>query len=166
MKCPFCHAEDTKVTDSRTSPDSNAVRRRRQCLQCEKRFTTFETIDLTIQVRKRDGKYEDFQMEKLIRGLEAACHHTRISHEEVRNLAAEISSDLLENQVQEIDTTTLGEIVIRKLRKLDTIAYIRFACVYKRFKDMDDLLSEIHQAAGESSVNNINNKLFNLYLKK
>jgi transcriptional repressor NrdR len=145
MKCPFCHVEDTKVTDSRGCSNSNAVRRRRQCLQCEKRFTTFETIDLTISVRKRDGKYEDFQMDKLVKGLESACRHTRVSHEGVRNLAVEISSELIENQVQEIDTTTLGEIVMRKLRKADTIAYIRFACVYKRFKDMDELMKEIQE---------------------
>ncbi len=150
MKCPFCHAEDTKVTDSRVSPDANAVRRRRQCQNCEKRFTTFETIDLTMQVRKRDGKHEDFDLGKMIKGLEAACRHTKVSHEQVRNLAAEISADLLENQVQVIDTTTLGEIVMRKLRNIDTIAYIRFACVYKRFKDMDDLMHEIHQAVPQS----------------
>src|ERR1700730_376258 len=109
LRCPFCNNEESKVTDSRNAAETNAVRRRRECLRCLRRFTTFETIDLTIQVQKRDGRYEDFQQEKIIRGLDAACRHTRISHDQVRALAYKITADLMERQVHEINTTELGE---------------------------------------------------------
>ncbi|MBA3720844.1 MAG: transcriptional repressor NrdR [Parachlamydiaceae bacterium] len=139
MKCPFCHHEGLKVTDSREATEMNAIRRRRECLQCSKRFTTFETVELSVQVLKRDGTYEDFQMHKLINGLAAACQHTKISHEQVVALASMITDELMQSQVREISTTELGEIVIRHLQALDPIAYIRFACVYKRFKDLGEL---------------------------
>ncbi len=140
MQCPFCRHGESKVTDSRDAGDLNAVRRRRQCLKCMQRFTTFETIDLTVQVKKRDGGYEDFQIDKLIKGLDAACRHTRISHDEVRNLASKIAGELLERQVREIDATELGELVMKHLKGKDMVAYIRFACVYRRFKDVDELM--------------------------
>jgi transcriptional repressor NrdR len=143
MLCPFCNHFDSKVTDSRNAVEQNAIRRRRECLLCQKRFTTFETVDLTIQVRKRDGRYEDFHQDKLIRGLDAACRHTRISHDQVLTLASQITADLMERQVREIDTTELGKVVMDHLKGLDTVAYIRFACVYRRFKDMDELIGEI-----------------------
>ncbi|MBS0615634.1 MAG: transcriptional repressor NrdR [Verrucomicrobia bacterium] len=143
MRCPFCNFEESKVTDSRNAVEQNAIRRRRECLQCAKRFTTFETLDLTIQVHKRDGSYEDFNQEKLIRGMDAACHHTRISHDQVRAMASQIAADLTEKQVREVETTELGEIVMKHLKELDSIAYIRFACVYRRFNDVDELMDEI-----------------------
>lgn len=143
MRCPFCGHPESKVTDSRNATDTNAVKRRRECLACLRRFTTFETVDLTIQVRKRDGHYEDFQQEKLIKGLDAACRHTRISHDVIRTLADKITADLLERQVREVDTTEIGEMVMDHLKDLDTIAYIRFACVYRRFKDVDELRDAI-----------------------
>lgn len=139
MKCPFCHHEGLKVTDSRDAAEMNAIRRRRECLQCLKRFTTFETIELTVQVHKRDGTYEDFQQQKLINGLDAACRHTSISHDQVMAVAAGITDELARNQVNEISTTTLGEMAMKQLQALDPIAYIRFACVYRRFKDLDEL---------------------------
>ena len=145
MHCPFCNHEELKVTDSRNATEQNAVRRRRECLSCLRRFTTFETVDLTIQVKKRDGRYEDFQQDKLIRGLDAACRHTRTSHEQVRTLAYQITADLMERQVREISTTELGEIVMVHLRNLDMIAYIRFACVYRRFKNVDELVNAIQE---------------------
>jgi transcriptional repressor NrdR len=129
--------------------EQNAIRRRRECLGCQKRFTTFETVELTIQVKKRDGRYEDFQQDKLVRGLDAACRHTRISHDQILTLASQITGDLMERQVREIDTTELGEIVMRHLKELDTIAYIRFACVYRRFKVMDELMDEIQSISNE-----------------
>lgn len=145
MKCPFCGHEDSKVTDSRNASETNAVRRRRECLKCSHRFTTFETVDLAMQVHKRDGRYEDFQIEKLIRGIAFACRHTRISNEMVRSLGAEISAEIMEKQVRSLEATELGELVMKRLQKLDTIAYIRFACVYKRFKDMDELMLAIEK---------------------
>lgn len=139
MKCPFCQHEDLKVTDSRDAAEMNAVRRRRECLQCLRRFTTFETIELTIQVHKRNGTYEDFQQQKLINGLAAACRHTRISYDQVITIAAQITHELMQRQLREISTTELGEIAMKHLQALDPIAYIRFACVYKRFKDLKEL---------------------------
>ena len=143
MRCPFCNHEESKVTDSRNAAETNAVRRRRECLSCLRRFTTFETIDLTIQVQKRDGHYEDFRQDKLIKGLEAACRHTKISHDQVLALAYRITSDLMERGVREIKTSELGEVVMKRLQALDQIAYIRFACVYRRFKDVDELMDAI-----------------------
>jgi transcriptional repressor NrdR len=147
MRCPFCYHEESKVTDSRNAAETNAVRRRRECLKCLRRFTTFETIDLTIQVQKRDGSYQDFSQEKLIKGLDSACRHTRVSHDQVRGVAYRITSDLMERQVREVKTSELGEIVMSHLRGLDMIAYIRFACVYRRFKDVDELMDAIENVA-------------------
>jgi transcriptional repressor NrdR len=143
MKCPFCSYAESKVTDSRTASDMNAIKRRRECLKCGNRFTTFETIDLTIQVKKRDGTYEDFQQEKLIKGLDAACRHSSISHDQELAIVAKITADLMAKQVREISAQELGEIVMQHLQEMDVIAYIRFACVYKRFKDIKDLMGAI-----------------------
>jgi transcriptional repressor NrdR len=147
MRCPFCNHEESKVTDSRNAEPTNAIRRRRECLKCLKRFTTFETVDLSMQVQKRDGHFEDFQIEKLVQGLSAACRHTRISRHQVREIADEIAAELMQRQVREIEATELGEIVMRRLRALDTVAYIRFACVYRRFKDVDELKDAIENLA-------------------
>jgi transcriptional repressor NrdR len=152
MRCPFCGDEESKVTDSRTVTENHSVRRRRECLKCLKRFTTFETIDLTLQVQKRDGRYEDFRRDKLLRGLEAACRHTRISHDQVHALADQISSDLMERQVREVKTSELGEVVMKHLQGLDTIAYIRFACVYRRFKDVDELMDAIEHVNPKEQI--------------
>ncbi len=149
MKCPFCGHDESKVTDSRNASETNAIRRRRECLQCNKRFTTFETVDISLQVLKRDGSYEDFSLQKLVKGLDSASRHTRISHDQVRDLASQIANELVENQVREISATNLGELVMEKLRALDTVAYIRFACVYRRFKDVDEIMDAIHTIAPE-----------------
>lgn len=147
MRCPYCQHFESKVTDSRYTVEQNATRRRRECLSCQKRFTTFETVDLTLQVHKKDGTYEDFLQEKLVRGLDAACRHSRISHQQVLVLASQITAELLERQLREIETTELGQIVMNHLKKLDAIAFIRFACVYGRFKDMDELMEELNSIA-------------------
>ncbi len=143
MKCPYCHKDDSKVTDSRGAAETNVIRRRRECLHCQKRFSTLETIDLTIQVKKRDGTYEDFQLEKLTKGMDTACRHTRVSHEQVRSLANKIMAQLLEKQVHSIQTQELGRIVMDYLKAVDIVAFIRFACVYKRFKDIEELIHVI-----------------------
>lgn len=139
MECPYCHHKDLKVIDSRDAAEMNAIRRRRECLQCLRRFTTFETIELSMQVKKRDGRYEDFYKQKLINGLDAACRHTTISHDQVIALANQISDDLLRKPIREVTTTELGEIVMGHLKEMDPVAYIRFACVYKRFTDINEL---------------------------
>ncbi len=143
MKCPFCDHEELKVTDSRNASEANAIRRRRQCLGCDKRFTTFETVELALQVHKKDGRYEDFQEHKLLNGLVAACRHTRISPDQVRELASKITSKIIDFQTRQISTQKIGEIVMDHLKQLDDIAYIRFACVYRRFKDIDELVQAI-----------------------
>lgn len=143
MRCPFCHNEELRVIDSRDATEMNAIRRRRECLECLRRFTTFETIELTMQVHKKDGRYEDFQQEKLVKGLQAACRHTAISHDEVMALAARITGGLLQQQIRQISTRELGQIVMQHLKQLDPIAYIRYACVYKRFKNIEELVDAI-----------------------
>ena len=143
MKCPFCHHPELKVTDSREAVEQNATRRRRECQSCLQRFTTFETIELALQVYKRDGRYEEFQRQKLISGLDAACRHTSISQEKVSSLANEVVIELMQRHVKQISTTEIGKIVMEHLQKLDGIAYIRFACVYRRLKNVDELMEAI-----------------------
>lgn len=149
MKCPFCHRDELKVTDSREAPEMNAIRRRRECLKCLRRFTTFETIDLTLQVHKRDGRYEDFQQQKLINGLLAACRHTTISHDQVIALASKISDELMQRQIRVMSTKELGDIAMKNLQAMDSIAYIRFACVYKRFKNIEELMDDVQALLSE-----------------
>ncbi len=140
------------MTDSRDAVEINAIRRRRECCQCMKRFTTFETVDLSLQVKKRDGTFEDFQQEKLIHGMDAACRHTRVSHDQVRAIAYKIKSELMAKGVREISSQELGDIVIRQLKETDVVAYIRFACVYKRFKDVRELLQAIRELEKEEII--------------
>lgn len=144
MKCPYCHHDELRVTDSREAMEQNAIRRRRECLKCQQRFTTFETVELTLQVYKRDGRYEDFQQSKLINGLDAACRHTSVSREQVIKLATDITDELMRRQAREVTTTELGEMAMMALQKLDAIAYIRFACVYRRLKNIDQLIEAIN----------------------
>jgi transcriptional repressor NrdR len=158
MRCPFCNHEELKVTDSRDASEVNAIRRRRECCQCMKRFTTFETVDLSLQVRKRDGTYEDFSQEKLIHGMDAACRHTRVSHDQVRALAHKIKSDLMVRGVREIPSRELGEIVMKFLQQTDVVAYIRFACVYKRFKDIRELVDAIQSIAPKGGLKELANE--------
>lgn len=153
MKCPFCQHEGLKVTDSRDATEMNAIKRRRECLQCSRRFTTFETIELVVQVKKRGGTYEDFKQQKLINGIAAACRHTKISHDQVITLASQITNELMNTQIQEISTTQLGEMVMQYLQPLDPIAYIRFACVYRRFKDLKELEEAIKNIQSKDEAN-------------
>lgn len=153
MKCPFCHYEGLKVTDSRDATEVNAIKRRRECLQCLRRFTTFEIVELIVQVKKRNGTYEDFQQQKLLNGIAAACRHTKISHDQVIALASQITHELMHSQIQEISTTQLGEMVMKYLQALDPIAYIRFACVYRRFKDLRELEEAIKTIQSKDETN-------------
>lgn len=143
MKCPFCSHSELKVIDSREAAVANAIKRRRECQSCWQRFTTFETLELTVQVLKRDGRYEEFSQDKLIKGLDAACSHTTVSHEKVLEIAGEITAELIKADVKEITTAQIGELVMKYLKCLDPIAYIRFACVYRRFKEISELINAI-----------------------
>src|SRR5579872_4319696 len=158
MRCPFCNHEESKVTDSRDAVEMNAIRRRRECCQCMRRFTTFETVDVSLQVKKRDGTYEDFQQEKLMNGMDAACRHTRISHDQVRALAYKIKADLVARGIREISSRELGDIVMQHLQETDVVAYIRFACVYKRFKDIRELLEAIQSIAPKGGHQELENE--------
>lgn len=160
MKCPFCHHEESKVTDSRNPAEMNAIRRRRECCQCMRRFTTFETIDLSLQVKKRDGTFEDFQQEKLVSGLDSACRHTRVSHEQVCALAYKLKADLMAKGIREISSRELGDLVMQHLQKLDVVAYIRFTCVYKRFKDIRELVEAIQLIVPEGALKETDSEEF------
>jgi transcriptional repressor NrdR len=156
MKCPYCHHTESKVTDSRDAGELNAIRRRRECLKCLRRFTTFETIELTLQVHKRDGRYEDFQQQKLIDGIQAACRHTTISRDQVIMIANKVTGELIQRCVQEISTTEIGNLAMQHLQSLDPIAYIRFTCVYKRFKNIGELMEAIHSIQSKDDAKRIN----------
>jgi transcriptional repressor NrdR len=143
MRCPFCHFEETKVIDSRTAHEMNSIKRRRQCLKCQERFNTFESVDLTLQVKKRDGSFQNFCMQKLTAGLESACRHTRVGHQTILNIASEVVQEIIKRQAKEIETIEIGELVMKKLKGLDPVAYVRFACVYRRFKDKFELIDAI-----------------------
>ena len=143
MKCPFCGFEESKVTDSRVISAGTTVKRRRECLECAGRFSTFETADLTISVKKRNGTFETFSKDKLMRGMDIACYHSSVSHDMVRGIVNRIVSELLRNNVREVESQELGEMIMTHLFKVDIIAYIRFACVYKRFRDVAELMDSI-----------------------
>ena len=143
MRCPFCNAEDTKVTDSRDS-DVFETRRRRECEKCEKRFTTYERIEQNpLIVIKKDGRRENFSREKLKAGMMRACEKRDVSVEKIDRVVNEIENMLRNEDKTEIPSKLIGESVIKKLKRLDKVAYIRFASIYKDFEDMKDFEKEI-----------------------
>ena len=144
MKCPFCKYADTKVTDSRVTDDGNAIRRRRECLSCHRRFTTYELVEeAPLMVIKRDGPREMFDGDKLLRGLMRACEKREVSVEQIKELVASVERELRNRLVQEISSEELGEVVLAKLSDLDPVAYIRFASVYRRFSGLKDFMAEL-----------------------
>lgn len=144
MKCPYCQSDQLKVTDTRESQDSLAIRRRRECLDCRRRFTTFETIEIQhLQVQKRDGKFQDFDFAKLRMGIEKACRHTKVGPDDVLQVAMNIQTQLMARPQITISSREIGDMVMDGLRSLDSIAYIRFACEYRRFKDINELVETI-----------------------
>ena len=148
MFCIFCKNNDTEVIETRLSEDGGAIRRRRQCPKCQKRFTTYERMEeLPILVIKRDGRRERFDREKLRRGLVIPCEKTTVSAEQIETLINEVESDLKEKDTTEIESKEIGNLVAKKLKKLDKIAYIRFASVFKRFVDLEDFETELKKLA-------------------
>ena len=144
MKCPFCKYADTKVTDSRVTDDGNAIRRRRECLSCHRRFTTYELVEeAPLMVIKRDGHREMFDGDKRLRGLMRACEKREVSVEQIKELVASVERELRNRLVQEISSEELGEVVLAKLSDLDPVAYIRFASVYRRFSGLKDFMAEL-----------------------
>jgi transcriptional repressor NrdR len=144
MRCPKCGAEDDKVIDSRSSRDATLIRRRRECLKCGKRYTTYEEIlREKLRIQKRDGQYEEFDRAKLLAGIEKACEKRPISVEQIEALAETVVTELENEFGREVPSRVLGERVMRHLRKLDEVAYVRFASVYRQFDDVDQFVNEI-----------------------
>lgn len=144
MKCPFCGFLEDKVIDSRESKEGDAIRRRRQCLQCEKRFTTYERIDeVPYMVVKKDGRREKFDRQKVLTGLIKACEKRPIGMGKLAELVDEVEGKLIEANEREITTTEVGELLIDRLREIDKIAYVRFASVYRDFQDVEAFLTEL-----------------------
>lgn len=144
MTCPFCGHREDKVIDSRESKDGQSTRRRRQCLACDRRYTTYERCDeLPHMVIKKDGRREPFERQKVLNGLLRACEKRPVSMGSLAELVDDVESDLLESVDREISTATIGEKLMARLRSLDKIAYIRFASVYRDFQDVEEFLSEL-----------------------
>ncbi|TFH10939.1 MAG: transcriptional repressor NrdR [Nitrosomonadales bacterium] len=146
MKCPFCNADDTSVIDSRVSEEGNKIRRRRRCLTCDKRFTTYETVGLRLpQVVKQDGARSEFSRDKLRTGFMRALHKRPVPTGKVDEAADRIVQILLGLGEREVPSRKIGEMVMRELYKLDEVAYIRFASVYRSFQDVDDFHDAIKE---------------------
>jgi transcriptional repressor NrdR len=144
MKCPFCVNLEDKVIDSRTSKEGDAIRRRRECLKCGKRFTSYERVeDIVPMVVKKDGRREPFDRPKILRGLEKACEKRPVSVELLEGIVDSIEKKLINLGVKEIQSTWVGEEVMSSLRELDKVAYVRFASVYRQFKDISELMNEV-----------------------
>ncbi len=146
MKCPFCEYSESKVIDSRPVDEGASIRRRRECLKCEKRFTTYEQIEsVPLVVIKKDGKREVFNRQKLINGILRACEKTPVSFSQVENLVSEIESHMHNQLDKEISSTEIGELVMARLKKINDVAYVRFASVYREFKDINTFIEEVKQ---------------------
>ncbi|MCX7816323.1 MAG: transcriptional regulator NrdR [Syntrophales bacterium] len=146
MKCPFCYYHENKVIDSRISKDSNAIRRRRECLGCGKRFTTYEIVEeIYPMVVKKDGRREPFDRMKIKNGLLKACEKRPISVDEIDRIVDEVERACQEIQGKEVSSSFIGEKVMNELHKLDKVAYVRFASVYRQFRDVNDFFDELKQ---------------------
>jgi transcriptional repressor NrdR len=144
MRCPFCHDPENKVIDSRESHEGMVIRRRRECLECKRRFTTYERIEeLTPLVVKKDGRREAFDREKLLAGLKKACEKRPVAIEQLEALVDDVERGLQESGDKEIASTKIGEAVMHRLRELDEVAYVRFASVYRSFRDIAEFMTEL-----------------------
>ena len=144
MRCPKCSALDDKVIDSRSSRDGALIRRRRECLKCGARFTTYEEMHReNLRVKKRDGQYEEFDRRKLLSGIEKACEKRPVSTEQIEALAERVITELENEFGREVPSKQIGERLMQHLRKLDEVAYVRFASVYRQFRDAEQFIDEI-----------------------
>lgn len=144
MKCPYCRADNDKVVDTRTGEDGFVIRRRRLCLSCRKRFTTYERVEVTnVRVVKKDGSRVPFDRDKLREGIERACWKRPVSEGQISALVAELETKLENEGDSEIDTRSIGETVLQFLRQLDEVAYVRFASVYRKFDRIEDFAQEL-----------------------
>jgi transcriptional repressor NrdR len=144
MKCPFCSENDNKVIDSRLSKEGSAIRRRRECLLCGRRFTTYETVEeIPLMIIKKDKRREVFSREKVRSGLKKACEKREISMDVIESFIEELERDLREAEEKEIPSRIIGEKIMARLHELDKVAYVRFASVYRDFKDVNDFVTEL-----------------------
>ncbi len=146
MKCPYCSFSESKVIDSRPTDDGSQIRRRRECLKCQKRFTTYEKLEtITFVVIKQDSSRQPYDREKIIRGLIRACEKRPITYAQMEKLADEIESELYQLMQREITSTEIGECVMKHLKELDEVAYVRFASVHKRFSDINSFAQALQE---------------------
>lgn len=146
MKCPYCAYLESKVVDSRPADEGASIRRRRECLSCHKRFTTYETMEsLPLMVVKKDGSRQSFDRSKVMSGVIRACEKRPVSYQAMEALVVEIEQALQNQMDREISSAQIGELVMERLKKLDEVAYVRFASVYREFKDIDTFLAELNK---------------------
>lgn len=150
MKCPFCGYLDSKVVDSRPAEDGTSIRRRRECLSCKKRFTTFEVMEnLPVVVIKKDGSRQSFDKSKLLNGMIRACEKRPVPFDTLQQIADEIEQNLQNEMNREVSSTKIGEMVMDRLKDVDEVAYVRFASVYRQFKDISTFMSELNKLLEE-----------------
>ena len=150
MKCPFCAHLESKVVDSRPAEEGSSIRRRRECLACHKRFTTYETVEsLPLMVIKRDGSRQSFDRNKLLISMLKACEKRSVSMDTLERIADEIEQSLQNELEREVHSTEIGELVMDKLKNVDEVAYVRFASVYRKFKDINSFVSELNKLLAE-----------------
>ncbi|HIT02307.1 MAG TPA: transcriptional repressor NrdR [Candidatus Enterenecus merdae] len=150
MKCPFCTHPESKVVDSRPADEGNSIRRRRECLDCHKRFTTYETVEsLPLVVIKRDGRRQAFDKEKLLSSMLKACEKRSVPMSTLEQLADEIEQSLQNEMEREIPSTEIGELVMDRLKDVDEVSYVRFASVYRQFKDIGTFMAELSKLLQE-----------------
>ena len=150
MKCPYCGFQESKVVDSRHSDDSTSIRRRRECLSCQKRFTTYETVEsLPMIVIKKDNSRQSFDRNKVLNGMVKACEKRPVSMAELERAADEIEQIIQNSLDREVSTTHIGELVMERLKPMDEVSYVRFASVYRQFKDINSFMTELNKILEE-----------------
>jgi len=151
LRCPFCNQDDDKVIDSRATDDGTAIRRRRSCTPCGKRFTTYERVEgeETLRVVKKDGRSQSFDRRKVLHGMIVACEKRPVPSQELEAAANRIYHHLLSDGVREVTSIEIGRLVMEELHKLDQVAYVRFASVYRQFKDLDEFMVELRRVIAE-----------------
>ena len=152
MRCPYCGYKESKVVDSRPADESSSIRRRRECLSCEKRFTTYETVEsLPMVVIKKDGSRQSFDRSKVLRGIQRSCEKRPVPVADMERMAMEIEQELQNALEREVSTEVIGEKVMEKLKKADEVAYVRFASVYQQFADVESFFNELKKLMGNRS---------------
>ena len=149
MRCPFCQCADTKVTDSRATDDGKAIRRRRECQKCCRRFTTYEMVEeVPLIVVKKDGRHELFDRNKLLNGLLRACNKREVKRQQLEDIVTKVERNIRNTLAQEVSSEKIGEMVLGELRSVDEVAYIRFASVYREFADLESFMAELQHLMG------------------